>query len=124
MDCKNQGLRMDPANYFCSIGYGNGDCNIPEAFCNGKSYSGELVYTGMVPVEDETSSFFNPVHDRLVRRCFYQAGHPPSNALCHSRFCYNNGPGTVARQYLSLIHISEPTRRTPISYAVFCLKKK
>src|SRR5664279_5970606 len=29
-----------------------------------------------------------------------------------------------AGQYLSLIHISEPTRRTPISYAVFCLKKK
>src|SRR5665647_2137504 len=28
------------------------------------------------------------------------------------------------RRYLSLIHISEPTRRTPISYAVFCLKKK
>src|SRR5665647_1094413 len=27
-------------------------------------------------------------------------------------------------QKLSLIHISEPTRRTPISYAVFCLKKK
>src|SRR5680860_1122925 len=25
---------------------------------------------------------------------------------------------------LSLIHISEPTRRTPISYAVFCLHKK
>ena len=24
---------------------------------------------------------------------------------------------------LSLIHISEPTRRTPISYAVLCLKK-
>src|SRR5665647_474392 len=23
-------------------------------------------------------------------------------------------------RYLSLIHISEPTRRTPISYAVFC----
>ena len=28
------------------------------------------------------------------------------------------------REELSLIHISEPTRRTPISYAVFCLKKK
>ena len=28
------------------------------------------------------------------------------------------------RLVLSLIHISEPTRRTPISYAVFCLKKK
>src|SRR5665647_3705184 len=31
------------------------------------------------------------------------------------------GESTVS--YLSLIHISEPTRRTPISYAVFCLKK-
>ena len=30
----------------------------------------------------------------------------------------------IAMQVLSLIHISEPTRRTPISYAVFCLKKK
>src|SRR5680860_1804431 len=28
------------------------------------------------------------------------------------------------RGELSLIHISEPTRRTPISYAVFCLIKK
>ena len=31
---------------------------------------------------------------------------------------------TSVLQNLSLIHISEPTRRTPISYAVFCLKKK
>ena len=30
----------------------------------------------------------------------------------------------IAHAVLSLIHISEPTRRTPISYAVFCLKKK
>src|SRR5678816_3788459 len=27
-------------------------------------------------------------------------------------------------EYLSLIHISEPTRLLSISYAVFCLKKK
>src|SRR5664279_5790433 len=33
-------------------------------------------------------------------------------------------PGTSKWNKLSLIHISEPTRRTPISYAVFCLKKK
>src|SRR5665647_3820226 len=33
-------------------------------------------------------------------------------------------PGQHVHQELSLIHISEPTRRTPISYAVFCLKKK
>ena len=38
---------------------------------------------------------------------------------------YENAPaiGFIAHM-LSLIHISEPTRRTPISYAVFCLKKK
>ena len=30
----------------------------------------------------------------------------------------------AARQRLSLIHISEPTRLRRISYAVFCLKKK
>ena len=34
------------------------------------------------------------------------------------------GEAMRAIQHLSLIHISEPTRRTPISYAVFCLKKK
>src|SRR5680860_1690441 len=34
------------------------------------------------------------------------------------------GAVLVAINTLSLIHISEPTRRTPISYAVFCLKKK
>ncbi len=38
--------------------------------------------------------------------------------------CEPNGPDKKIESYLSLIHISEPTRRTPISYAVFCLKKK
>src|SRR5665647_3685532 len=33
------------------------------------------------------------------------------------------GNVTVPTMLLSLIHISEPTRRTPISYAVFCLTK-
>src|SRR5680860_1658762 len=40
---------------------------------------------------------------------------------------YDNDPEAKVRPeqglLLSLIHISEPTRRTPISYAVFCLKK-
>ena len=31
---------------------------------------------------------------------------------------------TYTVYYLSLIHISEPTRQAEISYAVFCLKKK
>ena len=34
------------------------------------------------------------------------------------------GPGLDVEMYLSLIHISEPTRLLSISYAVFCLKKK
>ena len=37
---------------------------------------------------------------------------------------YENEAVTSQIMDLSLIHISEPTRRTPISYAVFCLKKK
>eukprot|EP01017_Pseudomicrothorax_dubius_P019044 TRINITY_DN2096_c0_g1_i5.p2 TRINITY_DN2096_c0_g1~~TRINITY_DN2096_c0_g1_i5.p2 ORF type:complete len:121 (+),score=6.14 TRINITY_DN2096_c0_g1_i5:224-586(+) len=31
---------------------------------------------------------------------------------------------SIFPMYLSLIHISEPTRQAEISYAVFCLKKK
>src|SRR5665213_4366765 len=38
---------------------------------------------------------------------------------------YYGGPGYYGPgYYLSLIHISEPTRQAEISYAVFCLKKK
>ena len=44
--------------------------------------------------------------NRIVRRIFESLGYE------------------VMHLDLSLIHISEPTRRTPISYAVFCLKKK
>ena len=38
-------------------------------------------------------------------------------------FTTSNNTTATADLDLSLIHISEPTRRTPISYAVFCLKK-
>ena len=40
--------------------------------------------------------------------------------IAHGHKTAPNNPGT----YLSLIHISEPTRPERISYAVFCLKKK
>src|SRR5450756_2569965 len=43
----------------------------------------------------------------------YQWLYAPRDAYHHHR-----------RRYLSLIHISEPTRLGMISYAVFCLKKK
>src|SRR5665647_2670087 len=41
--------------------------------------------------------------------------------FCDRHHCYVFDCSAL---FLSLIHISEPTRRTPISYAVFCLKKK
>ena len=37
---------------------------------------------------------------------------------------YAGGHKNLTLLGLSLIHISEPTRQTEISYAVFCLKKK
>src|SRR5674476_518122 len=38
--------------------------------------------------------------------------------------CFAILPLHCVHYYLSLIHISEPTRQAEISYAVFCLKKK
>ena len=38
--------------------------------------------------------------------------------------CYTRELMLLKVKYLSLIHISEPTRQAEISYAVFCLKKK
>ena len=37
---------------------------------------------------------------------------------------FPNKPIRIVVPFLSLIHISEPTRPLYISYAVFCLKKK
>ena len=44
--------------------------------------------------------------------------------MIHGGISEDPTTGAVSVPILSLIHISEPTRRTPISYAVFCLKKK
>src|SRR5665647_200620 len=49
--------------------------------------------------------------------CLYQL-------LCTAKLRLDDWQDHCAWRHLSLIHISEPTRRTPISYAVFCLKKK
>src|SRR5665647_3868435 len=52
----------------------------------------------------------------------HQAWTGKSQLLSSFHILSRSKPGVL--QHLSLIHISEPTRRTPISYAVFCLKKK
>src|SRR5664279_6134247 len=46
-----------------------------------------------------------------------------SMTSCSATSVTNQSP-QASRLNLSLIHISEPTRRTPISYAVFCLETK
>ena len=51
-------------------------------------------------------------------------GHGGVNPSVGSEDAGSLGSGLREEDVLSLIHISEPTRRTPISYAVFCLKKK
>ena len=48
----------------------------------------------------------------------------PASSLNRLSMLVDKHPIDTTDGYLSLIHISEPTRRTPISYAVFCLKKK
>src|SRR5678816_2365483 len=59
--------------------------------------------------------------------------HPISTATSlrvrNGKRLVTDGPFAETREqlggyYLSLIHISEPTRLLSISYAVFCLKKK
>ena len=88
-------------------------------------YQGEvkqLVESTHTEVRDERS--FTLLEDVncpavLAEQCFVTSEEDVA------QFGSEEGCKTVARvYYLSLIHISEPTRRTPISYAVFCLKKK
>ena len=55
---------------------------------------------------------------------FYASGFGTIRDILHRGIHISFVVGLVFLFYLSLIHISEPTRRTPISYAVFCLKKK
>src|SRR5678816_4862004 len=73
-----------------------------------------------------------------VTRC-NQCAHAPCVTACPTTAMFKRPDGIVdfdksicigckacmaACPYLSLIHISEPTRLLSISYAVFCLKKK
>src|SRR5674536_352149 len=49
---------------------------------------------------------------------------PEVHGLAWKIFTTCTDVAKVLKLYLSLIHISEPTRLLSISYAVFCLKKK
>ena len=74
--------------------------------------------TGLCPFHNEKTPSFVVYPDTQSFYCF---GCGAAGDVINFVRKYNN-LGYV--EALSLIHISEPTRRTPISYAVFCLKKK
>ena len=84
----------------------------------GEAASGDLVLEpGMWSLDNFGDKAICLIHDSAV----FEWNSAASNAET-IRASIISGAPTASR--LSLIHISEPTRRTPISYAVFCLKKK
>src|SRR5664279_5761200 len=69
------------------------------------------------------AAFYTEPPDWVETHCYMFARH--SGVAARNGVAIVLGSiGTCHRLSLSLIHISEPTRRTPISYAVFCLKNK
>ena len=79
-------------------------------------------------------NMYSVLHHFFLFVCLVIPLHTTANAanttddclqILTSDFAGNSAKEFIGTQHLlSLIHISEPTRRTPISYAVFCLKKK
>src|SRR5678816_150918 len=80
----------------------------------GLSLPDRATIANMAPEYGATIGFF-PVDDETVRYLRLSARDERTVALVEA-YCKEQG------LYLSLIHISEPTRLLSISYAVFCLK--
>src|SRR5665647_3542408 len=91
----------------------------------------ELMKWGLVPsTAKEFKSSFTSINARgetLAEKPIYRTPFKKYRCLVPASGFYGWQQRPTFKQsyyFLSLIHISEPTRRTPISYAVFCLKKK
>src|SRR5665647_21322 len=94
-------------------------CRIDETFQIKINHGGWLFCN-----EINSCSSLNYVIAVIQRNCKTVMPHIYCSILCEkcmAAYCKKKSEQEVT---LSLIHISEPTRRTPISYAVFCLKKK
>ena len=87
---------------------------------------GSLVVVGAVPGENvHHGGQGNGAHDGgiLTQRVLNPQTVPQRRILRQTDLVKGTGGGEGVGD-LALIQISEPTRRTPISYAVFCLNKK
>src|SRR5665647_3754100 len=88
--------------------------------------AGEETYAAAIPDADSHQNVelqivgFAP---RFAPRQQVYADHGSNLRIARPQATIIEGASTSSFFGLSLIHISEPTRRTPISYAVFCLKK-
>ena len=108
-----------------------------------KEITGSMTRTSKMPGlsyslpawECKTGAKLVKVPGSVCAGCYAMKGnytrYPAIKAAQYKRLASINKPEWVMamviqikrQKFLSLIHISEPTRRTPISYAVFCLKK-
>eukprot|EP00658_Telonema_sp_P-2_P023795 TRINITY_DN19548_c0_g1_i2.p1 TRINITY_DN19548_c0_g1~~TRINITY_DN19548_c0_g1_i2.p1 ORF type:complete len:274 (-),score=61.73 TRINITY_DN19548_c0_g1_i2:89-910(-) len=91
----------------------------------GRDLFGELM--GAVEQAGLYKGVFYEIEDYFRFGCSYQinaSGQALQSVRCPWGGSDEGFPDGFAADYLSLIHISEPTRLLSISYAVFCLKKK
>src|SRR5680860_1803083 len=82
-----------------------------------------LVTTGQVVLAGEVKSETYLDVQKIAREVIERIGYTKSEYMFAANSCgIFSAIHEQSPDILSLIHISEPTRRTPISYAVFCLK--
>ena len=114
---------------------GGGVGQTPDIWDN-SYFDGSYFHNGkIVPAKGFCTDVFFEEGNAFIKKCAEEkkpffayistnAPHGPLHAPQKYMDMYKDQTDKVAAFFLSLIHISEPTRPERISYAVFCLKKK